>query len=56
MAALEGRIGPNGGIVVDDPMLPPELQGKEAPSWWTDEADPTWNMYEQGTPAPNSEF
>lgn len=33
-AAMEGRLGPHGGILVDDPDLPADLQGKEAPSWW----------------------
>lgn len=39
-AALEGRIGATGGIVVDDPDLPASLQGMEAPSWWRDDEDP----------------
>lgn len=36
MASLEGRVGPGGGILVDDPDLPAELQGREAPSWWSE--------------------
>jgi hypothetical protein len=40
MAALEGRLGPGGGIIVDDDTLPKSLQGQEAPSWWADEHDP----------------
>lgn len=36
LAALEGRLGPNGGILVDDPDLPAEMQGQEAPAWWDD--------------------
>ena len=33
-ATLLGRIGENGGFIIDDPELPAALQGKEAPSWW----------------------
>lgn len=43
-AALEGRIGEHGGIIVDDPDLPEALQGKEAPSWWSPEQSPTENL------------
>lgn len=43
-AALEGRLGEHGGIVIDDPMLPAELQGMEAPSWWSDDHNPMANM------------
>lgn len=32
--ALLGKLGPNGGWIIDDPDLPAELQGKEAPDWW----------------------
>lgn len=39
-AALEGRLGPGGGIIVDDPTLPESMQGIEAPSWWSDDHDP----------------
>jgi hypothetical protein len=39
-AALEGRLGQGGGILVDDPDLPASLQGTEAPSWWSDDHDP----------------
>jgi len=36
-AMLEGRLGEGGGILVDDPDLPPSMQGKEAPDWWDDD-------------------
>lgn len=32
IAALEGRLGPNGGFIVDDPTLP--TYGQEAPAWY----------------------
>jgi len=40
IAALEGRVGPGGGIIVDDETLPESLRGQEAPSWWSDDHDP----------------
>jgi len=39
-AALEGKIGSGGGVVIDDPSLPASMQGMEAPSWWDDDEDP----------------
>jgi len=39
-AILEGRVGPSGGIIVDDDTLPESLRGKEAPSWWRNDYDP----------------
>ncbi len=47
-AALEGRIGEGGGLVVDDPDLPQALQGQEAPSWWTDDHDAFANQHTIG--------
>lgn len=44
-AALEGRIGEGGGIVIDDPSMPAALQGQEAPSWWRDDEDPFANQH-----------
>lgn len=38
--ALANRLGENGGEIVDDPDLPENLQGKEAPSWWSGDHDP----------------
>lgn len=35
-AWLEGRVGPNGGIIVDDDDLPENLHGQEAPAWWNE--------------------
>lgn len=37
---LMGKIGPKGGYIIDDPMLPKALQGQEAPSWWDPYHDP----------------
>jgi hypothetical protein len=37
---LAGRIGEGGGEIVDDPDLPDEMQGLEAPSWWNSDHDP----------------
>jgi hypothetical protein len=37
-AQLQGRIGPGGGIIVDDPDMP--TYGREAPDWWEDDDDP----------------
>jgi len=48
-ALLRGRIGEGGGIIVDDPTLPAELQGKEAPSWWDADYDP-WSKTETLAP------
>lgn len=39
MAWLEGRLGPNGRIIIDDKTLPESMQGQEAPEWWTDAPD-----------------
>ena len=39
-ALFAGKLGPTGGIIVDDPDLPESLQGQEAPSWWDDGPDP----------------
>jgi hypothetical protein len=47
-AALEGRVGEGGGIVVDDETLPESLQGKEAPSWWEGDHDPFANQHTIG--------
>lgn len=38
--ALAGRIGSAGGLIIDDPKLPASLQGKEAPSWFSENHDP----------------
>jgi hypothetical protein len=46
IAALEGRLGPGGGIIVDDPDLPESLQGMEAPSWWVPDEDPFANQFD----------
>lgn len=43
-AALDGRLGASGGVVVDDPTLPEALQGQEAPSWWSED-DPFANTF-----------
>lgn len=40
LASFEGRVGPDGGILVDDPDLPAEMQGMEAPAWWDADYDP----------------
>jgi len=37
--ALAGRLGEHGGEIIDDPMLPASMQGKEAPSWWNSDHD-----------------
>lgn len=47
-AVLEGRVGPNGGILVDDDTLPEAMQGMEAPSWWSDNHDPFADQYRIG--------
>lgn len=36
-ALYHGRLGPGGGVIVDDPTLPESLRGQEAPSWWDDD-------------------
>jgi len=48
IAALEGRLGPGGGIIIDDPDLPAALQGKEAPAWWTPDHDPFKDTFTVG--------
>ena len=48
LAALEGRLGPNGGILIDDPDLPESLQGQEAPDWWKDDHDPFQDTFTVG--------
>lgn len=35
-AWLEGRIGPGGGIIIEDDTLPESMQGMEAPAWWNE--------------------
>ena len=47
-AALNGRLGQDGGILIDDPSLPASLQGQQAPSWWTDEHDPFAETFTAG--------
>lgn len=32
--ALLGKIGPNGGWIIDDPLMPASLRGQEAPEWY----------------------
>lgn len=50
--ALEGRLGENGGEIVDDPDLPAEMQGLEAPSWWNSDHDPFADQHQlSGTDA-----
>ena len=39
-ALFAGKLGPSGGIIVEDPDLPEMLQGQEAPSWWEDDHNP----------------
>lgn len=35
-----GRLGPDGGEIIDDENLPEALRGTEAPEWFTLEDDP----------------
>lgn len=42
--ALEGRLGENGGEIVDDDLLPESMRGREAPKWWNSEHDPFANQ------------
>jgi len=44
LAALYGRLGANGGLIVDDPDLPASMQGLEMPDWYAEAADPTVPM------------
>jgi len=42
-----GRLGPDGGEIVDDPNMPSSLRGREAPEGWADTEDPFsdgWNL------------
>jgi hypothetical protein len=40
LAALEGRLGKHGGVIVEDEWLPESLRGKEAPEWWDSDHNP----------------
>ena len=46
--ALLGRIGASGGLIIDDPRLPASLQGKEAPTWFSENHDPYANAKRVG--------
>ena len=37
--ALAGKLGSNGGEIIDDPDLPASIQGMEAPAWWNSDHD-----------------
>jgi len=44
---VRGRLGQDGGEIMDDPNLPESLRGAEAPDWFTTEEDPfddQWNL------------
>ncbi len=50
--AMEGRLGANGGEIVNDPDLPESMQGMEAPSWWNSDHDPFADQHQlSGTDA-----
>lgn len=40
MAYMHGKTGEHGGIIAEDERLPEDLQGKEMPSWYSEEYDP----------------
>lgn len=39
-AAIRGQLGARGGYIINDPLLPESMQGREAPTWWDPKHDP----------------